>query len=148
MLQLAVALVKAALPALQAHKGLRDAAIKCAWHHLRVPEESPCRHWAFLAMVHLLPLCGGSEARGGTNVDGPVAKAGAAGAAAAGAAGAGGRAQGGVERMVAQVWVSLLRVTQLEPRKGLMREVLDALVPTLEDKLGGRGDDGKVIWVR
>jgi hypothetical protein len=47
-----------------------------------------------------------------------------------------------------QVWVSLLRVTQIEPRKGLMREVLDCLVPTLVDKLGTRGEDGKVIWVR
>lgn len=47
-----------------------------------------------------------------------------------------------------QVWVSLLRVTQLEPQKGLMRDILDALVPTLVDKLGTRGDDGKVIWVR
>jgi hypothetical protein len=44
--------------------------------------------------------------------------------------------------------VSLLRVTQIEPRKGLMREILDCLVPTLVDKLGTRGDDGKVIWVR
>ena len=44
--------------------------------------------------------------------------------------------------------MSLLRVTQIEPRKGLMREVLDCLVPTLVDKLGTRGDDGKVIWVR
>jgi hypothetical protein len=50
--------------------------------------------------------------------------------------------------MVAQVWVSLLRVTQPEPRKGLMREVLDTLVPTLVEKLGSRGSDGKVTWVR
>lgn len=47
-----------------------------------------------------------------------------------------------------QVWVSLLRVTQPEPRRGLMREVLDTLIPTLVDKLSSRSADGKITWVR
>jgi hypothetical protein len=47
-----------------------------------------------------------------------------------------------------QVWVSLLRVTQPEPKRGLMREVLDTLIPTLVDKLGTRSPDGKIAWVR
>ena len=51
-------------------------------------------------------------------------------------------------KMIAQVWVSLLRVTQPEPRRGLMREVLDTLIPTLVDKLSTRSPDGKITWVR
>lgn len=47
-----------------------------------------------------------------------------------------------------QVWVSLLRVTQPEQRRGLMREVLDTLIPTLVAKLGSKSPDGKVAWVR
>jgi hypothetical protein len=56
MLQLCVELSKAATPGIAANKPLRDVLIKYAWRHLKVPEESPCRHWAFLATVHLLPL--------------------------------------------------------------------------------------------
>jgi hypothetical protein len=56
MLQLCVELSKVSTPSIAANKPLRDVLIKYAWRHLKVPEESPCRHWAFLATVHLLPL--------------------------------------------------------------------------------------------
>lgn len=46
------------------------------------------------------------------------------------------------------MWVSLLRVTQPEPKRGLMREVLDSLIPTLVEKLSYRSSDGKITWVR
>ncbi|WIA37453.1 hypothetical protein OEZ86_014371 [Tetradesmus obliquus] len=199
MLQLCVELSKAATPSIAANKPLRDVLIKYAWRHLKVPEESPCRHWAFLATVHLLPLVDARASQsgeaqrqrqqqqqlqqqqsdkekqsdekdkekdkdrpeqrqstaggGGSTATSMGAVVPSAGGTAAAAAGGGERERSnarpaGTERMVAQVWVSLLRVTQIEPRKGLMREVLDCLVPTLVDKLGTRGDDGKVIWVR
>lgn len=128
--------------------------IKFAWRHLKVPDESPCRHWAFLATVHLLPLSTparsshqGEQQQQGTRGESDSGQAPAAGAAAQAREKHAGRPSGDA-RMVAQVWVSLLRVTQMEPRKGLMREILDSLVPTLVDKLGTRGEDGKVIWVR
>eukprot|EP00879_Flechtneria_rotunda_P005042 GHRR01005319.1.p1 GENE.GHRR01005319.1~~GHRR01005319.1.p1 ORF type:complete len:3477 (+),score=1416.33 GHRR01005319.1:1112-11542(+) len=131
ILHFCVELIKAARPIIAQNKGLRDVLVKYSWRFLKVPDESPCRTWAFLATVHLLPL----STPGGTSRDGSAEQQAPS-------------KPGGIERMVAQVWVSLLRVNQPEPRKGLMKEVLDTLVPTLVDKLGSRGSDGKITWVR
>jgi hypothetical protein len=58
LLQLAVELIKAARPSLASNKQLRDVLTKWAWRHLKVPDESPCRTWGFLAIVHLLAISG------------------------------------------------------------------------------------------
>lgn len=155
LLRLCVDLIKSAKTSIGQSKPLRDVLIKFAWRHLKVPDESPCRHWAFLATVHLLPLSaptrssqqGDQQQQAVARADSDSGQASASGAAAQPRDKQPSRPSGDA-RMVAQVWVSLLRVTQMEPRKGLMRDILDSLVPTLVDKLGTRGEDGKVIWVR
>lgn len=159
LLRLCVDLIKAAKNSIAGNRPLRDVLIKFAWRHLKVPDESPCRHWAFLATVHLLPLSAPSRSshqgeqqqqlarEQSARVDSDTGQAPAASAVVPARERQASRPSGDA-RMVAQVWVSLLRVTQMEPRKGLMREILDSLVPTLVDKLGTRGEDGKVIWVR
>lgn len=48
----------------------------------------------------------------------------------------------------AQVFVALLRACQMDTKKPLIREAVDVLVPTLEQKLPRNADQRVSLWVR